>query len=115
MSLQSSFPFQQKKIYLKEKKCFYSSASFSNRGNPFKEKGNKSTFLVTAHFVLSMVTFEAYKRIQVISQSEASRISNLRCLQLFDNLFYSGIESLSFTERKPGENLLNNGGKSLVA
>ena len=30
-----------------------------------KKKRNNSIFLVTAHFVLSMVTFEAYKRIQV--------------------------------------------------
>ena len=50
---------------------------FSNRGTLFKEKRNSSIFLVTAHFDLSMVTFGAYKRIQVISQSEVSRISNL--------------------------------------
>ena len=71
-------PFSSEKIYLKEKKiCVNSSASFSNRGNLFKEKRKNSIFLVTAHFVLSIVTFEAYKRIQVITQSKVSRISNL--------------------------------------
>ena len=51
-------PFQIEELYLKKKET----AVF---------------FLVTAHFDLSMVTFGAYKRIQVISQSEVSRISNL--------------------------------------
>ena len=62
-----------------------------------------------------MVTFEAYKRIQVITQSKVSRISNLGVFNCLITYFYSGIDSLLFTRRKPGENLLNNGGKSIVA
>ena len=107
--------FIRKNVFKRKKKCVNSSASFSNRGNLFKEKRKNSIFLVTAHFVLSMVTvWGLWKDPSYYSVKSQSHFE-FRCVQLFDNLFYSGIDSLLFKGRKPGENLLNNGGKSIVA
>ena len=79
MSVQSSFPFQQKKnIFKSQKNVFTVQLPFLIEKIYLRKKETTVFFLVTAHFVLYMVTFEAYKRVQVnCSQSEVCRISNL--------------------------------------